>query len=155
VTATTITGEAALDAELSLQQYAGLTDQAAADTVMLKTVSSRQPVAAATLRKTLAQRGRWGGLARVANNFDSPDPPYQQARTLIDLITAGDTIDLDDPAIAVGTPELVSHNLLTAADVAAISALADVVERWVDVYQVGEVGIGAVINSRRRIAGGV
>ena len=85
----------------------------------------RKPVAAATLRKTLAKLGRWGGLQRVANNFESPDPPYQQARTIIDLITAGDAIDLDEPAIAAGTPQLIQHNLLTLSDVAVISALAN------------------------------
>jgi len=85
----------------------------------------RQPVAAATFRKTLAKLGRWGGLQRVANNFESPDPPYQQARTIIDLITAGDAIDLNEPAITAGTPLLVEHNLLTLSDVAVISALAN------------------------------
>jgi hypothetical protein len=85
----------------------------------------RQPVDAASLRKTLAILGRWGGLARVANNFESPDPPYQQARTLIDLITAGDSIDLDEPAIAEGAPILVAHQLLSATDLQTISALGD------------------------------
>ena len=85
----------------------------------------RQPVAAATLRKELARLGKWGGLQRVANNFESPDPPYQQARTIIDLITAGDAIDLDEPAIAAGTPLLIQYNLLTPSDVAVISALAN------------------------------
>lgn len=34
----------------------------------------RKPVAAATLRKELAKLGKWGGLQRVANNFErSPD----------------------------------------------------------------------------------
>ena len=85
----------------------------------------RQSVAAATLRKELARLGKWGGLQRVANNFESPDPPYQQARTIIDLITAGDAIDLDEPAIAAGTPLLIQYNLLTPSDVAVISALAN------------------------------
>ena len=85
----------------------------------------RQPVAAAVLRRCLASRARWGGLQRVANNFDSPDPPYMQARTIIDLITAGDAIDLDDPAVAAGAPVLVQHNLLSADDLVAISALAN------------------------------
>ena len=80
---------------------------------------------AARLRKELAKLGKWGGLQRVANNFESPDPPYQQARTIIDLITAGDAVDLDEPAIAAGTPQLIQHNLLTLTDVAVISALAN------------------------------
>ena len=125
MTGTQLTGEAALDAELSLPQYAAMTDEDASVAVMEKTVVVRQPVPAATLRKTLAKLGRWGGLQRVANNFESPDPPYQQARTIIDLITAGDAIDLDEPAIAAGTPQLIQHNLLTLSDVAVISALAN------------------------------
>lgn len=154
MTGTQLTGEAALDAELSLPQYAAMADEDASVAVMEKTVVVRQPVPAATLRKTLAKLGRWGGLQRVANNFESPDPPYQQARTIIDLITAGDAIDLDEPAIAAGTPELIQHGLLNAADVSVIGALASVTVRWVDANGIGEVGIGAVINSRRRIAGG-
>lgn len=148
-----VTGEAALDAELSLPQYVSMSAEDAANAVMQKTVVVRRPVPAATLRKELAKLGRWGGLQRVANNFDSPDPPYQQARTLIDLITAGDAIDLDEPAIAAGTPELIQHGLLSAADVSVIGSLANVTSRWVDICGIGEVGIGAVINSRRRIAG--
>jgi len=85
----------------------------------------RQPVPAAMLRKTLAIRGRWGGLQRVANNYESPDPPYQQARTLIDMITAGDAIDVDEPAVAEGAPILVQHDLLDASDLQVMSALAD------------------------------
>jgi hypothetical protein len=88
--------------------------------------SLRQPVDAAKLRKILAVRDRWGGLQRVANNFASPDPPYKQARTLIDLITAGDSIDVDEPAVADGAPVLVQHGLLDATDLQAISALANV-----------------------------
>ena len=41
--------EAALDAELKLPAYAGLTDQQAADAVMAKTVSVRRPVESGVL----------------------------------------------------------------------------------------------------------
>jgi len=146
--------EQALIEELKKPEYAGLTDQQAADAVNAKTVTIRQPVDAAILRKTLAIRGRWGGLQRVANNFESPDPPYQQARTLIDMITAGDGINADEPAVADGAPILVQHGLLDASDLQAMSALANKTLRWVDVEGIGEVGIGYVINARRAIAGG-
>ena len=88
----------------------------------------RQPVDAVILRKTLAIRGRWGGLQRVANNFASPDPPYQQARTLIDMITAGDAINVDEPAVTEGAPILVEHGLLDASDLQAMSALANTLQ---------------------------
>ena len=146
--------EQALIEELKKPEYAGLTDQQAADAVNAKTVTIRQPVDAAILRKTLAIRGRWGGLQRVANNFESPDPPYQQARTLIDMITAGDGINADEPAVADGAPILVQHGLLDASDLQAMSALANKTLRWVDVEGIGEAGIGYVRNARRAIAGG-
>ena len=154
MTGTQLTGEAALDAELSLPQYATLSDQAAADAVMAKTIKVRREVPANLLRVKLAQLGRLSGILRVARNFDSPDPPYQQAATLMALIDANEAIDFDDPAVPTGAPELVAHNLLSVADLAEINAMADSVIRWVDAKQIGEVGIGAVINSRRRIAGG-
>ena len=146
--------EQALIDELKQPQYATMSDQQAADAVNAKTVTIRQPVDAAILRKTLAIRGRWGGLQRVANNFESPDPPYQQARTLIDMITAGDGINADEPAVADGAPILVQHGLLDASDLQAMSALANKTLRWVDTVGIGEVGIGYVINARRAIAGG-
>ncbi|MFN9289776.1 MAG: hypothetical protein ACK6EB_17035 [Planctomyces sp.] len=105
--------------------YADCNDEECADRCSAIAPTIRKPVAAAILRKELAKLGKWGGLQRVANNFESPDPPYQQARTIIDLITAGDAIDLDEPAIAAGTPQLIQHNLLTLTDVAVISALAN------------------------------
>ena len=147
--------EAALDEELSLPQYATMTDQEAADTIMKKTVTIRVEVPANALRVKLAQLGKLSGILRVARNFDSPDPPYQQAATLMALIDAGESIDLDDPLVASGAPELINHQLLTVQDVAAINAMGNAVVKWVDTKDIGEVGIGAVINSRRRIAGGV
>jgi len=146
--------EQALIDELRKPEYAGLSDQEAADVVNAKTVTIRQPVDAAILRKTLAIRGRWGGLQRVANNFESPDPPYQQARTLIDMITAGDAINADEPAVADGAPILVQHGLLDASDLQAMSALANKIVSWVDTENIGEVGIGFVINARKAIARG-
>jgi hypothetical protein len=145
--------EAVLDAELRKPQYATMGDGEAADAIMAKTVTVRVEVPANTLRRKLASLGKLSGILRVARNFDSPDPPYQQAATLMALIDAGESIDLDDPLVATGAPELVQHGLLSVEDVAAINAMADAVVRWVDTNGVGEVGVGAVINSRRRIAG--
>jgi hypothetical protein len=148
-----LTGEQALDAELSLPQYAGMTDQEAADAIMEKTVSIRRPVPGQEIWKVLATRGRWSELRRIANNYESPDPPYKQAITLVDMVQANFPVDLDEPSLAQNAPVLIQHSLLDANDVAAIDALADATELWVNVMKIGEVGIGAVINSRRRLAG--
>ena len=110
----------------ALAAYDAGDDDACAARCSVIAPTLRQPVDAAILRKTLAIRGRWGGLQRVANNFESPDPPYQQARTLIDLITAGDAINADEPAVAEGAPILVQHGLLDASDLQAMAALANV-----------------------------
>jgi hypothetical protein len=43
---------------------------------------------------------------------------------------------------------------MTQSEATTLNALGDAVVRWVDINGIGEVGVGAVINSRRRIAGG-
>ena len=110
----------------ALSAYAVGNDEECAKRCTIIAPPLRRPVEASALRKILAVRGLWGGLQRVANNFESPDPPYKQARTIIDLITAGDSIDIDEPAVADGAPVLVQHGLMDANDVRAISALANV-----------------------------
>jgi len=82
-------------------------------------------VHANVLRVKLAQLGKLSGILRVSRNFESPDPPYQQAATLMALIDAGEAIDLDDPVVAAGAPQLIQHNLLTVEDIAIINALGD------------------------------
>ena len=82
-------------------------------------------VPANVLRVKLAQLGKLSGILRVPRNFESPDPPYQQAATLMALIDAGEAIDLDDPVVAAGAPQLIQHNLLTVEDIAIINALGD------------------------------
>lgn len=85
----------------------------------------RSEVPANLLRVKLAQLGKLSGILRVARNFDSPDPPYQQAATLMALIDAGEAIDLDDPTLVAGAPQLILHGLLSPADATAINALGD------------------------------
>ena len=83
-----------------------------------------QPVAANRLRLLLASRGRLAAIKRVADNTAAPEPPYDACATLMTLLDADDSISLQDPAVATASQVLVTHNLLDAADVAAIAALA-------------------------------
>ena len=115
-----------IDSDTEAARMAGIGDDsgcAARCSAIAPTI--RREVPANALRRKLASLGKLSGILRVARNFDSPDPPYQQAATLMDLIDAGEAIDLDDPLVATGAPELVQHGLLTQPDIAAINALAD------------------------------
>ena len=146
--------EQALIDELRKPEYAGLTDQQAADAVNAKTVQQSAPVAAQQIRLTLASRGKLAAIKRIGDNTAAPEPPYDACATLMALLDAGDTIDLQNAAVSAASAILIQHNLLTQADADAIAALAVKTVPWVEVQGIGEVGIGYVINARRAIAGG-
>ena len=117
---------ALIQSDPDAQQKAAIGDDsgcAARCSVIAPTVRARVP--ANLLRVKLAQLGKLSGILRVSRNFDSPDPPYQQAATLMALIDAGESIDLDDPVVVAGAPQLIQHGLLTVEDIAAINALGD------------------------------
>jgi hypothetical protein len=60
-------------------------------------------------------------------------------------------IDLDDPRVDALVQQCVAHGLMSQGEVDELNALADRIVAWVETNGVGEVGVGAVINSRRRI----
>jgi len=146
--------EQALIDELKQPQYATMSDQEAADAVNAKTVQQSEPVAAQQIRLTLASRGKLAAIKRIGDNTAAPEPPYDACATLMALLDAGDTIDLQNAAVSAASAILIQHNLLTQADADAIAALAVKTVPWVDVQGIGEAGIGYVINARRAIAGG-
>lgn len=147
--------EQALMDELSKPEYANLTDQQAADAVNAKTVQQVSPVEAKAIRLMLASRGRLAAIKRIGDNTAAPEPPYGACATLMALLDAGDSIDLQNPAVDAASQVLIQHNLLTQEDVDAIALLAVQVIRWVDAEGIGECGIGYVINARNAIDGGV
>ena len=146
--------EAALDAELSLPAYAGLSDQAAADAVMLKTVTVRRPVDSGVLMDSAMGLGIWERLESAAPP-QSTDPPARYARTMMTRLKEPRPVNLDHPSVIALVQNCIQFNLMTQQEADTLNALGSVTELWVVANDVGEVGIGAVINSRRRIAGGV
>jgi hypothetical protein len=146
--------EQALIDELKQPQYAGLTDQQAADAVNAKTVQQSAPVPAQQIRLTLASRGKLAAIKRIGDNTAAPEPPYDACATLMALLEADDTIDIQNAAVSAASAILIQHNLLTQADADAIAALAVKTVPWVDTVDIGEVGIGYVYNARKAIAGG-
>ena len=145
--------EAALDAELSLPAYAGLSDQAAADAVMLKTVTVRRPVDSGVLMDSAMGLGIWERLESAAPP-QSTDPPARYARTMMTRLKEPRPVNLDHPSVIALVQNCIQFNLMTQQEADTLNALGSVNEAWVVANDVGEVGIGAVINSRRRIAGG-
>ncbi len=143
--------EAALDAELSLPQYATLSDQEAADAVMLKTVTVRRPVESGLLMDAAMALGIWERLESAAPP-GSVDPPAAYARTMMTRLKETRPVDLDNAAVSTLVQNLIQHGLIQVSEAQTIIAMADTVIRWVDSNGIGEVGIGAVQNSRRRIA---
>jgi len=146
--------EQALIDELKQPQYAGLTDQQAADAVNAKTVTIRQPVAAERVQASAISTGLWAIVKIAAQNTALPNPPRGAAMSFVDWIEAGRPIDMDGGTVQGVGGVLLSYNLATQPQLDALQALADTAARWVDVQGIGEVGIGYVINARRAIAGG-
>ena len=149
-----LTGEAALDAELSLPQYAAMSDQAAADAVNAKTSAARRPVAASVIRLRAMALGLYAVVKIAAEDKALPNPPRGAAINFITLADGSDVVDLDHPDVVANAETLRQFSLASESQIAALHSLGDITIPWTVAKQIGEVGIGAVINSRRRIAGG-
>ena len=145
--------EQALIDELKQPQYAGLSDQEAADVVNAKTVTIRQPVDSGLLMDACMAAGIWAKL-EAANQPGSTDPPASLARTMMERLKQPRPLDFDNLAVQQNVADCIQHGLITQEQQQQLSGLANKTLRWVDVQGIGEVGIGYVINARRAIAGG-
>jgi hypothetical protein len=145
--------EQALIDELKQPQYAGLTDQQAADAVTAKTVQIRKPVDAGKLMDAMMSLGVWQKLEAAAPP-GSTDPPASTARTMMTRLNQSRPVDLDNTAVQSIVNDCITHNLMTQAEAQQLNTLGDEVIPWTVANDVGEVGLGAVINARRAIAGG-
>ena len=139
--------------ELSKPEYAGLSDQAAADRVNAKRVAVRRPVPTWQVRQAAIQGGYWASLVQ------SRDVP-QTAPLAINVLAWIDdqsgtiqTVDMDSPAAGMMRSALVQAGILTQTQADAISALADAVIPWTESMGLPEVGIGLVINARKILNG--
>jgi hypothetical protein len=118
--------EQALIDELKQPQYAGLTDQQAADTVNAKTVTIRQPVAADRVQAAAIASGLWAIVKIAAQNTALPNPPRGAAMSFVDWIEAGRPIDMDGGTVQGVGQVLLSYNLATQPQLDALQALANV-----------------------------
>ena len=100
--------EAALDAELSLPQYAAMTDQQAADAITLKTVTVRRPVDSGLLMDAAMALGIWERLESAAPP-GSVDPPAAYARTMMTRLKETRPVDLDNAAVSTLVQNCIQH----------------------------------------------
>lgn len=142
-----------LIAELQKPEYAGLTDQQAADVMNAKTVTVRRTVSAESVQAAAIASGLWAIVKIASQNAALPNPPRGAAMSFVDWIEAGRMIDMDSATVSGVGSVLQQYNLATQAQLDALRALADTVIPWTEANGLPEVGIGLIINARKAIAG--
>ena len=146
--------EQILIAELQKPEYAGLSDQEAADAINAKTSTIRKPVPAPMIRLRAMSLGMYAVVKIAAEDKSLPNPPRGAAINFITLADSQDTVDLDHPDVATNAGTLRQFSLASQEQIDAINSLGNVVIPWTAANDLPEVGIGLVINARRAITNG-
>ena len=84
----------------------------------------RQPVDAGRLMDAFMSLGIWQRLEAAAPP-GSVDPPASTARTMMTRLTQSRPVDLDNYAVQGIVADCIAHNLMSQAEAAALSSLAD------------------------------
>ena len=84
----------------------------------------RQPVDAGRLMDAFMSLGVWQKLEAAAPP-GSVDPPASTARTMMTRLNQARPVDLDNPAVQSIVADCIAHNLMSQAEAAALSSLAD------------------------------
>jgi len=84
----------------------------------------RQPVDAGRLMDAFMSLGIWQRLEAAAPP-GSIDPPASTARTMMTRLSQGRPVNLDNPAVQQIVADCIAHNLMTQAEAAQLSTLAD------------------------------
>jgi hypothetical protein len=146
--------EQILIAELQKSEYAGLSDQEAADAINAKTATIRRPVPAPMIRLRAMSLGMYAVVKIAAEDKSLPNPPRGAAINFITLADSQDTVDLDHPDVATNAGTLRQFSLASQEQIDAINSLGNVVIPWTAANDLPEVGIGLVINARKAITNG-
>ena len=142
-----------LIAELQKPEYAGLSDQQAADTINAKTATVRRPVPASVIRLRAMSLGMYAVVRIASEDKSLPNPPRGAAINFVALADSQEEVDLDHPDVQANASILRQFSLASQEQIDAISVLADAVIPWTEANGLPEIGIGLVINARKAIAG--
>lgn len=141
-----------LSDELSKPQYAGLSDQQAADAINANTVTVQQTVAIHKVKEYAIVNGIWPKL-KAGQASSNP----QVAALCISVLDWVDdprisTLDVNKPEVQAMLDGLVSAQIMSANNKAAVIAMGSKVVSWTSQNGLPEIGIGLVINARKEIA---
>jgi hypothetical protein len=138
--------------ELSKPEYAGLSDEAAADAVNAKTVAVRELVPCWLVKQLAIESGYWAAIKIASQSSDVPLAVRGVALSAVDWIDDSSgkiqNVDMDSTAVLAMLGGLVAAGLLTQSQSDDLQALADQTKQWVDVVGLGTVGIGYIKNAR-------
>ena len=145
----------ALIQELQKPEYAGLSDQAAADMVNAKMVSRRELVPTWLIKQHGIENGYFATI-KIAS-CDTAIPVQVRGLCISVLAWIDDqagkiqSLDMDLASTHAMVSGLIACGILTQAQATSLDRLADHDVRWIDDQGIGEVGIGLIINARKQI----
>lgn len=145
----------ALATELQKPEYAGLSDQAAADIINAKIVSKRELVPTWLVKQHGIENGYYAKIKIAA--CDSTIPVDVRGLCISVLAWIDDQagkiqhLDMDLASTHAMVQGLIASGILTQDQADSLDQLADHDVRWIDENNIGEVGIGLVINARKQI----
>lgn len=137
--------------ELQKPEYIGKTDAECADMVNAKTVTVRQPVSAARIKRRAIELGAWSDI--VIASEDASDVGRRRAALdvvawLDDPRSSLDDIDLDAVEVQAIVAACVTHGLISIDVLGLLQNMPNNVRRWVDVNGLGDVGVSRTKEAR-------
>lgn len=140
-----------LSDELSKQQYANLSDQAAADAINAKTVTIEQPVAISALKQYAILQGIWPNI-----KLGQQSSNQQQAGLCMSILDWVDdprisTINVNMLEVKAMLSALVGFSILTQQQMSEVVAMGSKVVSWTSTVGLPEIGVGLVINARKEM----
>ena len=145
----------ALIDELSLPQYASMSDQAAADAINAKTVAIRKPVELWMVEEHASRKGYRAKLERASKT--EGHPCQEVALNILAYINSArlNTVDMDlaDTQLMIGA--MVQCQFATQAMANELLALADQTIKWTESVGLGSVDDREVARLRERMNLGV
>lgn len=141
-----------LSDELSKPQYAGLSDQQAADAINAKTVVVNQLVPIWQVKEHAILNGYWPLVK--AGQLDANQTKAGLCVSVIDWIDDPkmQSIDVSKAEVLGMIGGLVNFSLMTQSQADALVAMGSKAVSWTSTVGLPEVGIGLVINARLEIA---
>lgn len=137
--------------ELSRPEYAGLSDQEAADAVNAKTVEITVNVENWRIKEHAVLNGYWPVVKD--GQLDSDPAKAGLCVTVIDWVndTRMHTTDFTIPAVQGMVAGLVAYGFITQAQADELTAMSSNTVSWTSTVGLPEIGIGLVRNARKEI----